>query len=313
MRALLLIVAIAPAIAGDMTCALDGSAAGTDALQAGVFAWAATNRCGKADGKNGQIRCAVDVTAALASVNSMINTILGAANDCGALHTANPECGLAVGAFTAAVTGFSSKVTADISDCNKPKLETEGAPQNTDLGKCIIDLSGSVGAIFGSAHAFKNAKEDGCDDQATCAGNVLNVMSGIGNLGSAISASASDCKAAHAPKGTPPAAKGNAEAKCDADYLGTIAALSDIGAAAAGLSTSCAVSASRLYEVERSQVTSSGPSKAVLIAALPIFAVVSLIVGFVGGSRFTKYRSENTATDMENPRSVHHMLISAEE
>jgi len=338
MRALVLILAIAPANADpaaapdDWTCAIDGSAAATDALNAAIYAWAASKRCGKGSqlakltsGKlDKQLACTIDISETLTSVNSMINTILGAVNECGALNTAFPACGLAVSAFTQAAADLTAQVTSSAKDCDalvKPASDEEDAfnPQSTPLGDCVVDISDSLSNAFQASHAFKNVangqRDDGCTKDI-CEGTVLNVIDGIAGLGGAISAATNDCStfATGAAVGKADG-QGNGKAGCVGDLLGAVSALGAIGAAGNDMAQACTqatASAKRLYE-ERSQVEASGPSKAALMAALPMFAVVSLIVGFVGGSRFSRYRSEkNAATDMEAYGDVRtqHILVS---
>ena len=155
MRTLLVAVAIASASADDMECALDGSAASSDAINAGIFAWAATERCGH---KGTDINCAIDIVSALQGVHSMINTILSATNSCGGLHTENAECGLAVSDFTASIEGFGATVASTTMDCTGHSPGQGALDQPTDLGNCVGDLSGSVAGIFGAADAFKKVE-----------------------------------------------------------------------------------------------------------------------------------------------------------
>merc|ERR1719379_1190501 len=93
--------------ASEASCALNGARAVDDMLDSAVYIMASLARCDKANGGD-DIRCALDISTAIESVNGMVNVILKAVNACGEINTSNKKCGLAVGVLTESWAGLSS-------------------------------------------------------------------------------------------------------------------------------------------------------------------------------------------------------------
>merc|ERR1712118_432430 len=89
---------------GKGQCLVDSGEAVSDAMDAALFIWSAAKRCGKA---NLELKCAIDITAAVKSVNSMVNVLLRTLDKCDALHGANKACGMQASKLTEYTAGLS--------------------------------------------------------------------------------------------------------------------------------------------------------------------------------------------------------------
>merc|ERR1719482_414010 len=89
-------------------CALNGAEAVDEMLDSALFIMASMLRCDKSTCAHCQIRCALDVSTAIESVNAMVNVILKAVDKCGDLNTEHADCGLAVGVLTRSFAGLAA-------------------------------------------------------------------------------------------------------------------------------------------------------------------------------------------------------------
>merc|ERR1719460_3244014 len=119
MRSFLLLAGLALVSSkSDGECALNGARAVDDMLDSAVYIMASVVRCDKSNGAEADaIRCALDISSAIESVNGMVNVILKAVNACGDLNTANKDCGLAVGVLTESWAGISSASAGIVAKC----------------------------------------------------------------------------------------------------------------------------------------------------------------------------------------------------
>merc|ERR1712100_500107 len=95
------------------SCALHGAEAVDEMLDSALYIMASVVRC-----DNDQtIRCALDVSSAVESVNAMVNVILKAVNKCGSLNTEHADCGLAVGVLTRSMAGLPAASAGIVAKC----------------------------------------------------------------------------------------------------------------------------------------------------------------------------------------------------
>merc|ERR550537_268348 len=147
-------------------CAVDSGEAVSDATDAAMFIWAASKRCGKV---GMDVKCEIDASASVKSVNSMINVILKAVNKCDGLHTANKACALKASGLTEHTAALSAAAGMAYNKC-------EGGASNG----CTVNaldvtgsfagmgawLAGAVGhcarstAIAGAAAAKKDSRAE---------------------------------------------------------------------------------------------------------------------------------------------------------
>merc|ERR1719191_976065 len=150
-RALLFLAGLS-LVGADSTskCALNGARAVDDMLDSAVYIMASVVRCDKSNGAEADaIRCALDVSSAIESVNGMVNVILKAVNSCGKLKTENHKCGLAVGVLTESYAGLAAAASGIVAKCpnklnNFQSLET--------VGQAMENAGASAGAVNNAYH-----------------------------------------------------------------------------------------------------------------------------------------------------------------
>jgi len=274
MRRVLMLGAVGLASADNTQCALDGAASMNSAADAGLNIWASTLRCGK--GADMAAVCEVDIASSIHSVNDMIMTIVGAVEQCGAIHTEHYACGMAVGGLTSASAALAAATGGILTACPTP-LKQANPPFNTatQIGKCVVDAKSSMTSLFSASHLLSSVKKGGNN-------NAINVVAGLADLGHFLAASVNDCSLF---KG-----KGDADAACASQSLALVSALHHVATAGLAIADKCKVTkAERLY-LENGEATPTGSSLPLALAAmLPLSAVVS----FVAGSRFAKSRTQN--------------------
>merc|ERR1719506_478194 len=197
-------------------------------------------------------------------------------NSCGAIDEANSKCGLAVNGLVSATAGLAAAGGKITQFCIKKDYEDPEPDLKTVLGKCTIQSGGSINSIFDAKNTIGRLQK-GCDDSGSkkCAVNVLDVVSVIADLGAHLSGSAAFCQE-YATHGT---AKVGAE-KCTTGVLEAVAQLSNVARIALGVEKACSKEATRLYLEGNGEAGTSSPSAAMaLLAALPITAVLGVIVG----------------------------------
>merc|ERR1719181_1856922 len=190
-------------------------------------------RCDKADSAEDphKIRCSLDVSSAIESVNGMVNVILKAVNSCGKLKTDNHKCGLAVGVLTESYAGLAAASSGIVAKClnklnNFQSLETVGQsmenagasagavnnayhgntlatlPGNPNfvnlqggasLGQCIVNVKNSMKSLFKAIARIMTIKHNCKEDEKHCAHNGLKVMAGFVGLGEFLSGAIGKC------------------------------------------------------------------------------------------------------------------------
>merc|ERR1719158_2214647 len=217
----------------EASCALNGARAVDDLLDSAVYIMASIVRCDKSSyTPNDQgIRCALDVSSSIESVNAMVNVIVKAVDKCGKLKTENRKCGLAVGVLTEGWAGLSAASAGIVAKCpnnlnHHHSLETVGqamanagastgainnnlhgnqfAPvlsgnmQNLQggqsFGQCIVNVKGSMKSLFKTIKRIMTVKHN-CKDPASkkCAHNDLKIMAGLIGMGEFLSGAIGKC------------------------------------------------------------------------------------------------------------------------
>jgi len=271
-----LVLALAPLAAADqLGCAIDGAGATDSTVNAGVFLWAATERCAKKNKGYDVIKCEIDVTSAVKAISDMANTMVGAVNNCNKdINLKHAACGNAVGSLTSAIAGLGAGAggLAHWLTKNKTGGHVVVDTTTTKVGKCVMNVKSVANGIFQAAAGVKRATA-GCnkDNGEKCATSALEVVSILANMGSAIANSVDDCSA-----------KGDSLADMSGDIVGLVAALDSVAQAGLAIDQQCDVPDARLYEEAMNTDSSSTPITTIAFAALIPIAV---ILGFVGGRR----------------------------
>jgi hypothetical protein len=268
--------------ASKLDCAVDGSKSFSDAADAAIYIWAATQRC---DSKKGNaVMCTIDIASAVAAVSAMTNIIVKAVDTCDVIHTADEACGELVGQLTTAsaalVAGSAGIMNACPND-NQPVPGNQWAQgehllKSTTLGECIIDAKSSLSSTFDAMQSLK--KIAGGQKSAH---NDLNTVSAFASLGSSIASAVNRCSAY--------TGAGNKKADCVSKILGVVAQLNGVADIASSMSKTCKASASRLY-LEKSDEHTSVVTNNSMSLTLAAFLPVAAVLGFVGGRRFGKTR-----------------------
>jgi len=111
-------------------CSLDGARAVDDLLDAATYIWASVKRCDNTAGNTqaDTILCTLDISAAIESVNAMVNVILKAVQKCGHLESESAQCGLAVGVLTRSFAGLAAAGSGIAAKCHH--LHPNAVPTN---------------------------------------------------------------------------------------------------------------------------------------------------------------------------------------
>jgi len=289
---LLLVAPLATAKVDQLSCALDGAPAMDSTIAAAVYMFAATQRCDKnAKGTYDDVKCEIDIASSIQAVSDMINIIIGAVNKCDtAINTQHAACGAAVGSLTSAAAGLAAGAGGITNWIQDKKTGGDYVVDVTtkELGKCVANVGGAAHGLFSAAAGIKAATK-GCagTDGEACATDVLNVISVLSNIGSAVAHITDQCTGTH-----------NLNGAMTGDILKFVSAANAVATAGMAVDKACKVSepelaqaqivevqVPRLYAAEMAQkMQSSTTMNIALVALLPIAAVV----GFVGGRRMSK-------------------------
>jgi len=286
MRALFVLGGMVLASAADTAgCAVEGGGAVGPLADSILNVWAATTRCKKG---GSSVECEIDITAAVASVDSMITIIVKALADCGSLHMEHAECGMAVNHLIADSAGLASEVGGALNACPWPvaasglavPTKLEGT---TTLGYCVTDATNSMKTLFAAVHALSTMHSDCESAGGKCDHNALKLVEVLSQLGSFVAGAVAHCQGYMGVKDT--------KAVCASTVQGMVSNLVNVADVGMAVHKACALTAEqRLYlESDSPKATSSSSLPMALAALLPISAVLS----FVAGSRFSKARAQN--------------------
>jgi hypothetical protein len=298
-------------------------------------------RCDKSNGVEADaIRCSLDISSAIESVNGMVNVILKAVNACGKLKTKNHKCGLAVGVLTEGYAGLAAASSGIVAKCpnklnNFHPLETVGQamanagasagagnnwghgnaptiPGNphlvnlqggASLGQCIVNVKNTMKSLFKAIARIMTIKHNCKDpDSKKCAHNDLKVMTGLIGMGEYMSGAIGKCTPYNAEN-----LPQKERAMCSMYSLKLVQQLGVVDRASIAMSKACEITGAqraRLYAEDNEDFAESGnndaPFSLGLVALFPVAAVLS----FVAGKRFGKTRTQVPEQDCESLMQV---------
>jgi hypothetical protein len=173
-------------------CLVDSGEAVSDAVDASLFIWAATKRCGKV---GMVIKCTVDVASAVKATNGMINVILKAVDKCDGLHTANKECGLEAGKLTKHISGLAASAAIVAQKCPADVKEPKAMGTIAAPVMCTIDLKNTLKQLFKAVKHLRRSTED-CkkEDRRYCAANALDIVSSLSAFGGYLAGAIGQCE-----------------------------------------------------------------------------------------------------------------------
>jgi len=290
-----------------LVCSLQGAESADNLLDSILFIWAAVERCGDTklvvDGSGAKMKggtptlCAVDVSAAIKSVNAMINFILKAVQTCtGALQQRHAKCLMGVGRLTEIFAGLSEKSAGIVAHCpgpnRSPLIENHPtwlshADRNKGLMRfphkfahCIVDVKTLLKSVLKATMHIISLK-DNCQDNPQgrqCSHNILQVIGSFTEAGEYISGAIGHC-------GMPT----NHDAVCGSDILGLLHELARLGDAGTLMSKDCALTDSeRLFlESGKDEIPQAAPGNFMNFALL-VFIPFVAVLSFVAGRRMAK-------------------------
>jgi hypothetical protein len=300
------LVAAGPSMVEQGKCLVDSGEAVSDATDAALFIWAASKRCGHV---GMEVKCTIDMSSAVKSVNSMINVILKAVDKCDQLNTKNKECGMQASQLTehtAALTAAAAQVYQ--------KCPAAAVPNGQHLGPiaapvmCTVDLKNTAKGLFKAIKALtKNHKE--CKDKHSrkCTANVLDIVASLAGFGQYLAGTVGQCKRTVAA--TQVDTRKSLCAQATASLLEYTMEIAEDGVL---LSKKCEKPepvpapapipdagtvvieepVPRLYEQEGEKDGGNASMNLILGAFLPVTAIVS----FVGGRFYANHRSRMEQT-----------------
>lgn len=293
-------------------CVLNGGVAINDALDAAVYAWAASRRCAK--WKQGNIvKCEMDIASAAESTNRMVNVIINAVESCNVAKA--DKCGKAVGKLTAHFAGVAAASGGIVQECPNPLAKKHNLVQRDSLRKhgagmsladpvwpegeqatCVVDIKNTMRQIFAASAAITKAAKN-CDDSGKCVYDSFEILSAFAGLGKYVMGSLGHCSSAqHLLKNFP--------LTCSEHIAGLTRSVAGFAGDTDELIQAChhpvngsgfvapsipgpteviiiPEPAPRLYaqDKEKALQTDASPANNVLLALLPITAFVSFMVG----------------------------------
>jgi len=316
MRKVLFLGGLAFASADSGTCALNGARAVDDLLDSSTYIWASIERCKKpaAGNKGNNVLCAMDVSAAIESVNAMINVVLKAVEECGQLGEGeNVKCGLAAGVLTKTFAGVAAASAGVAAKCpsmfnggkalnflvNGPSVNQgngaiASAAQSSNFASCLVDVPDVVKSLFKATNRLIHVKGACNGDDRLCARNSLKVVAALSALGQYLAGAVGDCTAQ-----TVANAKLQGDATCASSALELVRHLTRLGSAGTALQMECASGEARLYALEHGEdIEKEGKSNS-LTFILGAFLPIAAVFGFVGGSRVAKRQEATLVQDTE--------------
>jgi len=299
-------LSILVAASGELTnaekgqCLVDSGEAVSDAMDAALFIWAAAKRCGKA---NLELKCAIDITAAVKSVNSMVNVLLHTLDKCDALHGAHKACGMQASKLTEQTAGLGQAAEMVAQKCEN---NTVVAPSTgTAAVMCTLSLKNTGKHLFKTISAIqKSSSACSSGNHEKCSANILEIVASFAAVGEYVAATVGQCQRA-----TGALASRTKEELCAGAAQGLVHHTAKAAEAGINLKGACSgpkitvgieqaqttvgiEEAARLYEQDGVKVAGVPVANVVLGAFLPVTA----IVGFIGGRVYATRRARTEQT-----------------
>jgi len=195
-------------------CLVNSGEAVSDAMDAALFIWASTKRCGKA---GEQAKCAIDVASAVKSVNSMIDVVAHVMDQCDALTMTHKACAMTAGALTKHTAGLAAATAEVYQKCSPAHAPTDDvtAPSagSAHLSvaspvMCTIDLKDTAKDAFKAARALMMLQSSCKNVQShaqikDCASNILQVVGTLAGVGEYLAGAIGHCESSGWRQPTP--------------------------------------------------------------------------------------------------------------
>jgi len=329
MRGLLLLSALS-LVSADSTskCALNGARAVDDMLDSAVYIMASIVRCDKSNGAAADpIRCSLDISSSIESVNGMVNVILKALDKCDDIKTENADCGLAVGVLLEGYAGLAAASSGIVAKCpnklnNFHSMNTVGQamanagasagainnnlhgntltlPGNPNLvnlqggaslGQCIVNVKNTMKSLFKAIARVMTIKHNCKDpDSKDCAHNSLKIMAGFVGMGEYLAGAIGKCSPMNAAN-----VATKEHAICAQYSLKLVHQLGVVDRASVKMSKECELTHDQRLYLEQEDAIKGKSNGNSLTVALTALLPISAVVAFAAGSRFAKARVQTT-------------------
>jgi len=282
-------------------CLVDSGEAVSDAMDAALFIWAAAKRCGKA---NLELKCAIDITAAVKSVNSIVNVLLHTLDKCDALHGAHKACGMQASKLTEQTAGLGQAAEMVAQKCEKNAVVAPST--GTAAVMCTLSLKNTGKHLFKTISALQKASS-ACStgNHEKCSVNILEIVASFAAVGEYVAATVGQCQRASGAL-----ASRTKEELCAGAVQGLVHFTAKAAEAGVNLKGACGPKitvgieqaeqpgtvvieeGTRLYAQDGVKVAGIPAANFVLAAFLPVTA----IVGFVGGRFYAGRRARTEQT-----------------
>jgi hypothetical protein len=272
-------------------CLVDSGEAVSDAMDASLFIWAASKRCGKS---GETVKCEIDVTSAIKSVNSMANVVLKAIDKCSGLHAENKECGLTASKLSEDTAALAASAGEIAQKCPK-----EPAKHPVVLGPvaspvmCTIDLKNTAKSLFSGIKPLLKVQKQCKDMESTkCLTNILQIVAAFSGMGEYLAGAVGQCKRS--------AGKSHnaRDALCAQAVTSLIQHASKVSERGLDMSKACKASPApfveqhvKLYTKEHQDAGT--PMMSVANIALCAFLPLTAVVGFFGGRFYFNQQSRS--------------------
>jgi hypothetical protein len=295
-------------------------------MDGAVYIIASIIRCDPAD--DDKVRCAMDVSAAIESVNKMVTVIVKAVDKCGAITTDKPECGISISELTRSLAGLTSASAGIVAKCPNDvngghPMATVGSAMaaaattaggsntatntaqalgggfNNHFGQCIVNVKDSVKQLFKAVkRSLKLSDDCGDTSDVVCVHSSIMVVDAFVGLAEYISGAVAKCSTNIAASTT---------AMCSQMSDKLTRAAGDVVQASTLMAEKCEITpAERLYLDSHKPAVAAPASNNGLTLALATFLPVTAVVSFVGGRRMAKARAATVPLDDEE------MLVQSE-
>jgi len=241
-----------------------------------------------------ELKCAIDITAAVKSVNSMVNVLLRTLDKCDALHGANKACGMQASKLTEYTAGLGQAAETVAQKC---KNDTVVVPSTgTAAVMCTLSLKNTGKHLFKAISAIQKASPKCASGNGeACAANALEIIASFAAMGEYLAGTVGQCQRA-----TGALASRTKEELCAGAVQGLVHHTAKAAEAGINLKRACSPSGTvgiieqtqRLYAQDGVKVAGVPVANFVLGAFLPITA----IVGFVGGRFYAGRRARTEQT-----------------
>merc|ERR1719201_2336733 len=283
--------------AKDMSgCIMSNTGAVNALVDSALFIYV-TNRNCKSFSEDAGV-CVKDLASVVNSVSGVAEFMVKIFKTCGEVKTSNYDCAIAGTKLTGVLSSLTANTAAATLDCPVVPPTMGASKKWTYAGAslCNVFIGGTTGAIQGAVTAMMSVKAK-CGGKhgsgELCVGGVLDIISAIANLATAIENLASKCSHGNV----------NFANGCESDVAGIIGNLAGLASSSVAIKDSCTPKSTRLYQEEKLEEPAAFVGANLMSAMLLVLLPITALASYHGGSRFTKAsrstRSFTPVGDME--------------